>query len=165
MTLEYHKATPPGGDRQRSPAAESRPAARRHPGVLQVVAEQLARVKVEELQFFAARSLEHDRAGLLVDAAAEVRPVVDPGAAVVEPRPVAVRQPGAEDRDRLDAGSMNSYCRSPTQMKAILSVWLLRPSPVRTSVVASNVATLRASARVVNSATALSRFRVTYAFW
>jgi len=50
-------------------------------------------------------------------------------------------------------------------MKAILSVWLLRPSRVRTSVVASNVATLRASACAVNSATALSRFRVTYAFW
>src|SRR5262249_55371694 len=83
------------------PAADLRPAGLGHPGVLEVVAEQFPRVEVEELQGVAACSLEHDRVGLLVDPAAEAVPVVDAGAAVMEPRPVAVRQPGAEDRDRL----------------------------------------------------------------
>ena len=62
-------------------------------------------------------------------------------------------------------GSMNSYCRSPIQMKASLMLCGRRPAAVSTSVVASNWATLRTSARAVTRATALSMSRVTYAFW
>jgi biotin transport system substrate-specific component len=90
-----------GAAAARLPPADLGPPLRDHPAELEVVPEQVARVEEQELEAVAARPLERDGKGLLVDPAAEVVPVVDAGAAVVELGFVAVRQPAAEDGDGL----------------------------------------------------------------
>src|SRR6202023_3704092 len=85
----------------RLPAAYPLPRRIGHPGVLEVVAEQLPGIEKQEPEVVTARPLHYDRIGLLVDPAAEVRPGGHARAAVMEPQRVTAGKHRDEHGDGL----------------------------------------------------------------